>query len=85
MRWRRTQSNGVEKSTYVVTDEQLRRFCKGHKEKIRILANRFPEKRVEFLEEFLYEPSHADLGLLRTRESKKECEAFERGEYRSAS
>ena len=89
--WIRTgalEANPIQyggKTSHVVTDEQLRRFCKTHKEKIRILGNRFPEKRVEFLEEFLWEPSHSDLGLLRTRESKKECEAFDRGEYRSAS
>ena len=73
------------KQSYVVTDEQLRRFFKLHKEKARVIAHRFPAKRVEFLEEFLYDPSHSDLGLLRTRESKKEGEAFRRGEYLSPS
>jgi hypothetical protein len=73
------------KQSYVVTDDQLRRFFKSHKEKARVIAHRFPAKRVEFLEEFLYDPSHSDLGLLRTRESKKEGEAFRRGEYLSPS
>ena len=40
---------------------------------------------LEFLSNFLFEGGHAELGLLRTRESKKEGEAFRNGEYLAAS
>jgi hypothetical protein len=35
--------------------------------------------RLDFLEQFVFAPKHAE--LLRTRESKREGEAFDRGEY----
>jgi hypothetical protein len=43
---------------------------------------RFPEKRAEFLSTYLYDEKHMNLGLLRTRESKKEGEAYR--EYMAA-
>ena len=46
------------------------------------MIRRFPEKRVEFLSNYLYDGKHMNLGLLRTRESKKEGDAFR--EYMSA-
>jgi hypothetical protein len=62
------------KPTFVVSDEQLRRFLS--REARNMLPRRFPEKRVEFLSNFLYDGKHMNLGLLRTRESKKEGEAY---------
>ena len=65
-----------KRTSYFVSDEQLRDFCFSHKDKLRILPRRFPEKRVRFLEQFLFEPTPADLGLLKTREAKKEAQAY---------
>ena len=62
------------KPTFVVTDEQLRRFLT--REAGNMLPRRFPEKRVEFLSNYLYNEKHMNLGLLRTRESKKEGDAY---------
>ena len=67
------------KETFVVTDEQLRRFLSREAGN---MIRRFPEKRVEFLSNYLYDGKHMNLGLLRTRESKKEGDAFR--EYMSA-
>ena len=66
------------KPTFVVSDEQLRRFLS--REAGNMLPRRFPEKRVEFLSNYLYDGKHMNLGLLRTRESKKEGEAYRNGE-----
>ncbi len=67
------------KETYIVSDEQLRKFLKCFSGDL--MPRRLPEKRLEFLSQFLFEGGHAELGLLRTRESKKEGEAFRNGEY----
>lgn len=67
------------KETHVVSDEQLRKFLKTYSGDL--MPRRLPEKRLEFLSNFLFEGGHAELGLLRTRESKKEGEAFRNGEY----
>ena len=67
------------KPTFVVSDEQLRRFLS--REAGNMLPRRFPEKRVEFLSNYLYSEKHMNLGLLRTRESKKEGEAYRNGEF----
>jgi hypothetical protein len=67
------------KPSFVVSDEQLRKFLSRHAGGM--FPRRFPEKRIEFLSNFLYDVKHMDLGLLRTRESKKEGEAFRNGEY----
>ena len=67
------------KETYIVSDEQLRKFLKSFSGEL--MPRRLPEKRLEFLSNFLFEGGHAELGLLRTRESKKEGEAFRNGEY----
>ncbi len=70
------------KETYIVSDEQLRKFLKRFAGEL--MPRRLPEKRLEFLSNFLFEGGHAELGLLRTRESKKEGEAFRNGEYLAA-
>ena len=67
------------KETYVVSDEQLRKFLKNFSGEL--MPRRLPEKRLEFLSNFLFKGGHTELGLLRTRESKKEGEAFRNGEY----
>ncbi len=71
------------KETYIVSDDQLRKFLKSFSGDL--MPRRLPEKRLEFLSNFLFEGGHAELGLLRTRESKKEGEAFRNGEYLAAS
>jgi hypothetical protein len=63
------------KESFVVSDDQLRQFLSRHAGSM--LLRRIPQKRIEFLSEFLYDKSVADLGLLRTRESKKENDAYE--------
>lgn len=68
------------KATFHVSDEQLRRFLT--REAGNMLPRRFPEKRVEFLSNYLYNEKHMNLGLLRTRESKKEGDAYR--EYMAA-
>ncbi len=67
------------KETYIVSDEQLRKFLESYSSGL--MPRRLPEKRLEFLSQFLFKGGHAELGLLRTRESKKEGEAFRNGEY----
>lgn len=67
------------KETFIVSDEQLKAFLKTYSSGL--MPRRLPEKRLAFLSDFLFEPGHAELGLLRTRESKKEGEAFRNGEY----
>ena len=67
------------KLTFVVSDDQLRRFLS--REAGNMLPRRFPEKRVAFLSNYLYDEKHMKLGLLRTRESRKEAKAFEKKEY----
>jgi hypothetical protein len=62
---------------YSIEFKDLRKFCEEHRNLL--LTNRTSEARLEFLEEFVFAPKHAD--LLPTRESKREGEAFERGEY----
>ena len=71
------------KETHIVSDEQLRKFLKTYSGDL--MPRRLPEKRLAFLSNFLFEGGHAELGLLRTRESKKEGEAFRNGEYLSGS
>lgn len=68
-----------DRATYLVSDEQLRKFLT--RQAGSLMPRRLPEKRMEFLSNYLFEGKHADLGLLRTRESKKEGEAFRNGEY----
>ena len=68
------RSGGV---IYHVDFEELRRFCKKHKDLI--ITRRSCPSRISFLEEYILAPKHAE--LLKTRESKREGEAFEREEY----
>jgi hypothetical protein len=62
---------------YSIEFNDLQKFCKEHHNLL--LTNRTSAARLEFLEEFVFAPKHA--GLLRTRESKREGEAFDHGEY----
>lgn len=62
------------KETFVVSDDQLRRFLS--REAGSLILRRFPEKRAEFLSNYLYTENHMNLGLPRTRESRKEGDAF---------
>jgi hypothetical protein len=55
----------------------LQKFCKEHRNLL--ITRRWSPNRMRFLEEYVFAPKHAE--LLRTRESKRENSAFERGEY----
>ncbi len=68
------RSGGV---IYLVDFEELRRFCKKHQDLI--ITRRSSPNRMRFLEECVFAPKHAH--LFRSREAKREAEAFERGEY----
>lgn len=72
---RHESRNGVV--SYLIEFDALQRFCKEHRDLL--VTRRASPNRVRFLEEFVFAPKHAE--LLRTRESKREAEAFERGEY----
>jgi hypothetical protein len=62
---------------YVIEFEVLQKFCKEHRNLL--VTRRLSPSRLRFLEEYIFAPKHAE--LLKTRESKREGEAFERGEY----
>lgn len=64
------------KTVYIVTNEQLLKFLT--EEARSLVSSRFPQKRVDFLINYLYNGKHMDFGLLRTRESKKEGDAYRR-------
>ena len=70
------------KPTFVISNDQLRRFLT--RESGNLLIRRFPEKRVEFLSEYLFCENHMNVGLPRTRESKKENDAYREHELRKA-
>lgn len=72
---RRESRTGVV--TYLIEFDALQKFCKEHRNLL--VTRRSSPNRIRFLEEYIFAPKHAD--LLRTRESKREAEAFERGEY----
>lgn len=63
--------------SYLIEFDALRRFCREHRNLL--VTRRSSPNRIRFLEEYIFAPKHAE--LLRTRESKREAEAFERGEY----
>lgn len=63
--------------SFLVEFDALRKFCKEQRNLL--ITRRSSPNRIKFLEEFVFAPKHAE--LLRTRESKREAEAFERGEY----
>jgi hypothetical protein len=63
--------------SYLVEFEALQKFCKEHRSLL--VTRRSSPSRIRFLEEYVFAPKHAE--LLRTRESKREAEAYERGEY----
>lgn len=62
---------------YLIEFAALQKFCKEHRSLL--ITRRWPAQRIRFLEEYVFAPKHAE--LLRTRESKRENEAFDRGEY----
>jgi hypothetical protein len=62
---------------YLIELDALQRFCTDHPELL--ITRRKSPTRVHFLQEFILAPKHAD--LIRSREAKREAEAFERGEY----
>ena len=62
---------------YSIEFESLQKFCKEHRNLL--ITRRWPPQRIRFLEEYVFAPKHAE--LLRTRESKRENSAFDRGEY----
>jgi hypothetical protein len=72
---RRESRTGV--ISYLIEFDALQKFCKEHRNLL--VTRRSSPNRIRFLEEFVFAPKHAE--LLRTRESKREAEAFERGEY----
>jgi hypothetical protein len=63
--------------SYLIEFEALQAFCREHRNLL--ITRRSSPSRLRFLEEYVFAPKHAE--LLRTRESKKEAQAFERGEY----
>lgn len=63
--------------SYLIDFDALQKFCRDHRDLL--LTRRTSSNRIRFLEEYVFAPKHAE--LLRTRESKREAEAFERGEY----
>jgi len=63
--------------SYLIEFDALQRFCREHRNLL--VTRRSSPNRLRFLEEYVFAPKHAE--LLRTRESKREAEAFERGEY----
>jgi hypothetical protein len=63
--------------SYVIDFDVLQKFCKEHRNLL--VTRRSSPNRIRFLEEYIFAPKHAE--LLRTRQSKREGEAFERGEY----
>jgi len=62
---------------YLIELDALQKFCTDHPELL--ITRRSSPTRVHFLQEFILAPKHAD--LIRSREAKREAEAFERGEY----
>lgn len=72
---RRESRTGVV--SYLIEFNALQKFCKEHRNLL--VTRRSSPNRIRFLEEYIFAPKHAE--LLRTRESKREAEAFERGEY----
>ncbi len=72
---RRESGSGVV--SYLIEFDALKKFCREHRNLL--VTRRSSPNRLRFLEEFVFAPKHAE--LLRTRESRREAEAFERGEY----
>ena len=62
---------------YSIPFDALQKFCKENRDLL--ITRRWSPNRMRFLEEYVFAPKHAE--LLRTRESKREHEAYERGEY----
>ena len=73
----RREETRTGRPRYSIEFEALQKFCKEHRNLL--ITRRWPPQRIRFLEEYVFAPKHAE--LLRTRESKRENEAFDRGEY----
>lgn len=71
------ERNRAGRPIYSIEFDALQKFCKEHKNLL--ITRRSSPHRIQFLEEYVFAPKHAD--LLRTRESKREQEAYDRGEY----
>ena len=71
------QESRAGRVSYLIEFEALQKFCKEHRSLL--ITRRVSPSRIRFLEEYVFAPKHAE--LLRTRESKREAEAYERGEY----
>jgi hypothetical protein len=67
---------------HLVSGDDLIRFCKQHREKLFPSTVRIPEKRILFILEYLLPEKVPDDRTARA--SKREREAFERGEYLEA-
>jgi hypothetical protein len=63
--------------SYRVSLDEVRAFCKKHKDLI--ITRRTCLNRMRFLEEVIFAPKHAE--IVDARNSKHERQAFERGEY----
>lgn len=69
------------KETFIVSDAQLSQFLKKYAGGLmsssdgRVAPRRLPDKRLKFISYYVFD-KHMDLGLLRTRESKKEGDAY---------
>jgi len=63
--------------SYLIEFDALQKFCRENRDLL--VTRRSSPNRIRFLEEYIFAPKHAE--LVRTRESKCEAEAFERGEY----
>jgi hypothetical protein len=71
------QQTRTGKPVYSIAFHSLQKFCKEHRSLL--ITRRWSPNRMRFLEEYVFAPKHAE--LLRTRESKRENDAYERGEY----
>jgi hypothetical protein len=67
------ENEGTDKvPRFMISQENLRSFCKKHRELID--GSRVDRERLKFIFEYIFPRSHQD--LLAVRESKKEREAF---------
>jgi hypothetical protein len=71
------RESGTGAVSYLIEFDALQKFCREHRNLL--VTRRSSPNRIRFLEEYIFAPKHAE--LLRTRESKREAEAFEQGEY----
>ena len=71
---------------YAFSHDTLTRFCKQNRELL--LRRRWPEKRLEFIRDYIFAPKHADLldsrECKRAREAQVQQEQQARSEHKSA-